>query len=199
MLGSACSAGGDLPLLCSRQQQAAQPTSQTQPGTFCSFSDCSSTGTRSLWLSAGGARTPGHRLCCSSTRSQRGLSKLGGQLLYGAARTSQTGCLRELSAGELSISCQLVKPFSGQSCQQAGRAARGGCREARPWCSVLQAACPCTAGIEWAWLPTSPDELGHQARAQAVRCLVGSLHSFCKVYISPRKEEDYFTACLHWS
>lgn len=108
--------------------------------------------TLSLWLSAGGARAPGHRLCCSGTRSRRGLSKLGGQLLYRAARTSQTGCLREqvLSAGELSISCQLVKPFSGQSCQQAGRAARGGCGEARPWCSVLWATCPCTAGIEWA-------------------------------------------------
>jgi len=42
----------------------------------------------------------------------------------------------------------LIKPFSGQSCQQAGRAAWGGCREARPWCNVLQAVCWCAAGIK---------------------------------------------------
>ena len=170
-LGSACSAGGDLRLLSSRQQQAAQPASRVQPGAFCSFAYCcSDANTLSLVICRWGMHPWTRSLLQQHQVPDRAL-KGGGTALV----ASCSNLTDRLPVGTSAVSGQafhqlpFVKPFSGQSCQQAGRAARGGCREARPWCNALQAACPCAAGIERARCHGNPAGMtSHQPQRAGV-------------------------------
>lgn len=144
-LASACSTGGDLPLLSSCQQHTAQPASQVQPGTFCGFSYCSSDANTFALVICRWGMHPWTRSLLQQHQVPDGALKGGGTALV----SSCSNLTNRLPAGTSAVSRQafhqlpFVKPFSGQSAQ-------GGHREARPWCNTLQATCPCAAGIEQA-------------------------------------------------
>lgn len=131
-LGSACSMGDLLLILPAAPSPA---TSQLQPDTFCSFLLLLLRCTHALWLCVGGACT----LDTASAAAAPGPRQVSPRLLKPN---------RQAACGQAFHQLPFAKPFSGQSCQLTGRAARGGCREAKPWCNMLHAMC--TMAIEQA-------------------------------------------------